>query len=121
MYVYMYVCVCMHITIALSCNRPSTAVSGDDTEAVTFEQWRTRLHTLLECTLSQSSSVRAPANSSSTSVPNRLAELFPKYLKLDRSSVISGDSYSRSNSTSSQGVNASSYSQAVFTVSIQIV
>ena len=103
-------------------HRPASVDTADD---ATFEQWRTRLHELLEYALTQAtaasgssnSSVRAPAGSSAASVSSRLAELFPKYLKLEKPS---NDSYNRSSSTSSQGIGtASSYSQAVFTVSIK--
>ena len=116
-YVYIYIWYINVVLFAL--NRPASVDTADDT---TFEQWRTRLHELLEYALTQTtaasgssnSSVRAPAGSS---VPSRLAELLPKYLKLEKPS---NNSYGRSSSTSSQGVGtASSYSQAVFTVSIK--
>ena len=61
----MYVCMCVHdyIYIYVTCilrivlfTATSTADPSGNSEVITFEQWRTRLHTLLDRALSQSSS-----------------------------------------------------------------
>jgi len=88
---------------------------------MSFTQWRAHLTSLLDYALNhqqQSSSDNTGRTPARGSASNKLAELFPKYLKLD-TSVSSPTSVSNESSNiEMKKPNSASFSQAVFTVSI---
>jgi len=90
-------------------------------EEMSFTQWRTHLTSLLDYALSQqqqsssNNTGRTPARGSTS---NKLAELFPKYLKLDTTISSPTSVSNESSNIEMKDSNSASFSQAVFTVSV---
>lgn len=98
--------------------RPMT----ENSEQLSFTQWRAHLTSLVDYALSQQQQQSSSDNTGRTpavgSASNKLAELFPKYLKLD-TAITSGDPCSSEShdKIAEKDPNTASFSQAVFTVS----
>ena len=93
----------------------------ESSEELSFTQWRTHLNSLLDYALSQQQQQLSSDNTGRTpargSASNKLAELFPKYLKLDTTISPPASVSNESSNIEMKGSNSASFSQAVFTVS----